>query len=107
MLVPSVALVMQMPLEYDLIVSSKCFYSPATREMSMRQLISGWGHLSVWTIDVLDAMLFAAGFTDRHECLYGCSGHEELQGVDGHHMQFSDEEWEIMKNESVIVEAMK
>jgi SAM-dependent methyltransferase len=51
---------------------------------AVRTIVLNHGHLSCWNNEILNAMLFAAGFKSMEPRIVGSSAHPDLKGVEGH-----------------------
>lgn len=107
--VPSITSVALIPgALYDVIIARKLGRQDYTRRASLLSVIQDWGHRSWWNSGILHAVLLAVGFDHVVECAYGRSEHPELAGVDGHLSEYEDEqEWSVMRMETVTMEATK
>jgi predicted SAM-dependent methyltransferase len=71
---------------------------------AMTNVLLRHGHKAPWTRDLLEATLFYVGFYKTQPQHPGCSGHQELRGIEGHDRIIGKEFNAI---ETVVVEATK
>jgi SAM-dependent methyltransferase len=57
----------------------------ADRRGAMHAMLFSHGHRAAWTLSLLRASLYYAGFDDVVHCDLHFSDHEELEDVEGHH----------------------
>jgi SAM-dependent methyltransferase len=67
-------------------------------------IMTQWGHQACWTRESMRCALLAVGFESVKPCGYGKSNHDELRGVDGHHLAVG---LEVAALQTTILEACK
>lgn len=106
--VPSLTDVLLIPgARYDQIIAQKLGRADCSRRASMMAVIQDWGHKSWWDAGILEAVLLTVGFRDVVQCTYGHSQHAELRGVDWHLTGYDLADMDVMRRETVTMEAVK
>ena len=79
-------------------------YSDGTRRGAIRNIVVNHEHLSSWNYELLDLLIYAAGFDNRKRCQVGKSDHSELDNIEGHGKEIGDRNNLI---ETIVIEAIK
>lgn len=89
----------------DFLAGRPCIQLPSEPRARVRgavkELLSGWGHQTAWTVETAAAALLVAGFSRVVRRQYGRG---ELAGIDGHHLDVGRD---LALLESTILEAVK
>ncbi len=79
-------------------------FGEPTMRSALRNIVLNHGHKSCWSEEILDALLYAAGFDGVESHFVGHSNHHELNGIEGHGRVIGDHNNEI---ETIVMEAVK
>lgn len=79
-------------------------FGEPTMRSALRNIVLNHGHKSCWSEEILDALLYAAGFDRVESHFVGHSNHHELNGIEGHGKVIGNHNNEI---ETIVMEAVK